>query len=555
MSEKIWLKYYPPGVPAEINPRAFGSLVDLLERSCQQFAARPAVSNMGNSLTFAELERLSRQFAAYLQQSLSLNKGDRVAIMLPNILQYYVAMFGILRAGMVVVNINPLYTARELEEELADAKAETIIVMANFAHILQKALPKTEVKHIIVTEIGDLLGVIRGGFVNFVVRHVKKWVPPFHFSYTSFKSALQTGAQQKFVPAAISLEDTAYLQYTGGTTGIPKGAVLTHANMVANVEQALAWIKGGDVLQFGKEQIIAPLPLYHIMSLTVCALCFLQLGGTVHLITNPRDLTGMIKIMKKIPFSAMVGVNTLFNGLLNHPDFNQLDFSQVKVVVAGGSAVQPSVAQRWQQVTGVPILEGYGLTEASPVVTVNPINLQAFNGSIGLPLPSTDVEVRDNDGQNLPPGGIGELCVKGPQVMSCYWRNEEETKRVFTADGWLKTGDIGRYDEHGYFYIVDRKKDMILVSGFNVYPNEIEAVISRHPGVLEVAVVGVPSATTGEAVAAFVVKKDPQLTEQQLLEYCHNELTGYKIPKHIEFVASLPKSAVGKVLRYELKNR
>lgn len=553
MSEKIWLKEYPPGVPAEINPNVYSSLVELFEESCRIYPDNPMATNMGTVLSFSEMEKMSRDFAAFLQTHYQLKKGDRVAIMLPNLLQYYVSLFGILRAGLVVVNVNPLYTVRELVEELADSKAETIIILANFANTLQKALPKTEIKNIIVTEIGDMYGFLKSKLVNYTVRYIKRLIPSFHFDhFTSFNDALKQGHGLAFERIDLSHQDMAFLQYTGGTTGISKGAILTHGNLVANVEQALAWIAMDDLIKKGQEQIIVPLPLYHIFCMTVCALCFVKLGGTAHLITNPRDMKGFIKQLTKIDFTVFVGVNTLFNGMLHHPDFKKINFKHLKLTVAGGAPTLEIVSKQWKEATGKLIIEGYGLTEASPIVTITPTNATEYRNTIGLPIPSTDVVIRKN-GTDLPPGEEGELCVKGPQVMAGYWRKEQETAEAFTPDGWLRTGDIATYDNKGYFRIVDRKKDMILVSGFNVYPNEIEGVLSKMPGILEVAVIGIPSDQTGEAVKAYVVKKNPNLTKKDIQDYSHKELTGYKVPKEVEFVHSLPKSNVGKILRRELR--
>ncbi len=554
MSEKIWLKQYPKDVPAEIDSNIYTSLVDFFEKSCTQFGDLPALSNFGSKLSFNELELLSRYLAGYLQQELQLHSGDRVAIMLPNVMQYYVTMFGILRAGMIVVNVNPLYTVTELTHQLNDSGATTIIVMANFAHTLQKALPLTAIKHIIVTQLGDLLGGVKSHLVNFIVKYVKKLVPAYQFAQcVKFNHALALGKKYTFKTIALKHQDIAYLQYTGGTTGVPKAAVLTHGNMVANLTQAISWFSAGDLITEGKDTVIIPLPLYHIFSLTV-SMGMLRKGCTAQLITNPRDIKGFIKELSKTRYEIIVGINTLFNGLLHNKQFKKLSFNSLKLVIAGGMPVSKSVADQWQQLTGVHILEGYGLTEASPIVTINPTNLQFFTGSIGLPVPSTDVVIRDDNGLDLPIGREGELCVKGPQVMRGYWNNQTETDEVFTQDGWLKTGDIAQLDEKGFLYLVDRKKDMILVSGFNVYPHEIEEVLASCADVVESAVVGVPSDLTGEAVKAYIVKKSSELTAEQMITFCRGKLTSYKIPKLIEFVDELPKSNVGKVLRRELKN-
>ncbi|MGH8283623.1 MAG: long-chain-fatty-acid--CoA ligase [Gammaproteobacteria bacterium] len=551
--EKIWLTEYPKGVPAEINPDQYASLKAMFEDSCRQYAALPAYSNLGVTLSYADLDRLSGQFGAYLQKVIGLNKGDRIAIMMPNLLQYPVALFGILRAGMVAVNVNPLYTARELEHQLKDSGARTIVILENFASTLQEALPHTDVNTVVVTAIGDLVPFPKRALVNFVVRHVKKMVPRWHIDGTvSFHEALAQGAQHTLDDVEVEHEDIAFLQYTGGTTGVAKGAVLTHCNMVANVLQASAWLHS--LLETGREVMITALPLYHIFSLTANCLTFMKIGGHNILITNPRDMPGFVKELGQVKFTGITGVNTLFNGLLHTSGFDQLDFSALKISLGGGMAVQRAVAAKWKQVTKVPLIEAYGLTETSPAACINPLDLKDYNGSIGLPIPSTDISIRDDDGKELPLGEVGELCFKGPQVMRGYWNRPDETAKVLSADGWLRTGDMGRVDARGYVYIVDRKKDMILVSGFNVYPNEVEDVIAMHPGVLEVAAVGVPDEHSGEVVKLFVVKKDPKLTVEALKEYAHNELTGYKRPKNIEFRDELPKSNVGKILRRELRD-
>lgn len=550
---KVWLQQYQHGVPAEINPDIYSSLVELFNDNCLKFADRPALSNFGSILTYQEFARLSNCFAAYLQQKLQLKKGDRIALMMPNSLQYPIALFGALLAGLVIVNVNPLYTAPELIHQINDAGTETIVVLANFAHLVAETLPQTKLKNIIVTELGDLFTWPKSFLMNFIVRHVKKMVPAYHFANAiSFKSIMKEGASLNFVPVAVAGDDLAFLQYTGGTTGVAKGAMLTHRNMVANVEQVAAWVQ--PVLQVGEEKIITALPLYHIFSLTANCLVFLHFGALNILITNPRDIPRFVAELKKTKFTAITGVNTLFNALLNNADFAKVDFSQMKISLGGGAAVQRSVAERWKAVTGKVLLEGYGLTEASPVVCVCPMNMTEYNGSIGLPVSSTDITIRDADGKDVPWSEAGELCVKGPQVMRGYWQHPEETKKVFTEDGWLLTGDIAKVDEQGFVYIVDRKKDMILVSGFNVYPNEVEEVIAGHPGVLEAAVIGVPSNNSGEKIKAFVVRKDANLTTDALLQYCRQHLTAYKIPKLIEFRDSLPKSPVGKVLRRLLKS-
>ena len=551
--EKIWLKEYPQGVPAEINPDEYASLKAILEDSCRQYAALPAYSNLGASLSYADLDRLSRQFGAWLQKVVGLKKGDRVAIMMPNLLQYPVALFGILRCGMVAVNVNPLYTARELEHQLQDSGARAIVIVENFAATLQEALPHVDVRTVVTTQIGDLLPFPKRTLVNLVVKRVKKMVPAWQIpGAISLRAALAQGAQHKLDDVAVGHEDIAFLQYTGGTTGVAKGAVLTHGNMVANVLQASAWLS--TYLKSGQEVIITALPLYHIFSLTANCLTFMNIGGHNVLITNPRDMPGFVKELGKVKFSAITGVNTLFNGLLHTPGFDKLDFSTLKIALGGGMAVQRAVAAKWKEVTGVTLIEAYGLTETAPAASINPLDLKDYNGSIGLPLPSTDFSIRDDVGKELKVGDVGEICIKGPQVMRGYWNRPDETAKVLSADGWLRTGDIGRMDARGYVYIVDRKKDMILVSGFNVYPNEIEDVMMMHPGVREVAAVGVADEHSGEVVKLFVVKKDPKLTVEALREYAHKELTGYKRPKYIEFRDELPKSNVGKILRRELRD-
>ncbi len=550
--EKVWLKNYPQGVPAEIDPNVYSSIPDMLEKNCRRYADKYAFSNLGTHITYRELDELSKQFAAYLQSCLGLKKGDRVAIILPNVLQYPIAMFGILRAGLTCVNVNPLYTAPELAHQLKDSGANTCICLANFASVLEQALPETNVKHIIVTEVGDALGGLKSHIVNFVVKYVKKMVPAWNIpNAVSYREVMAKAKQQKFDPVIISPDDIAYLQYTGGTTGIAKGAILTHFNMVANILQCHVWV--GTAVHEGQEVVMVALPMYHIFSLTICSLCFIDLGAHGVLITNPRDISNFIKELSKAKFSVFIGVNTLFNALLNNPKFASLDFSSLHLSVSGGMALQNAVAEKWRHVTGNRILEGYGLTEASPVVTINPVGIDYFTGSIGMPISSTDVKVCDEKGEELPLGEIGELWVKGPQVMRGYWEKESETKNVMTADGWLKTGDIVRIDQRGFVFMVDRKKDMIIVSGFNVYPNEVEDVIASHPGVLEVGVVGVPSEHSGEMVKAFIVKKDPHLTEKDILNFAHERLTRYKVPKIIEFRTTLPKSNVGKILRRQLR--
>jgi long-chain acyl-CoA synthetase len=551
--DKFWLKEYPAGVPAEINTGSYASIKAVLEESFAKFAELPAFTNMGTALSYADIDAQSRQFAAYLQKVAGLNKGDRVALMMPNLLQYPVALFGILRAGMVAVNVNPLYTAHELEHQLVDSGARAIVILENFATTLQAVVGKTGVQHVIVTAIGDLLGFPKRPIVNFVVRRIKKMVPPWHIERARpFRDVLAEGAHHQPDEVSLNHDDIAFLQYTGGTTGVSKGAVLTHGNMVANVLQASAWL--GSSLERKQEVVITALPLYHIFSLTANCMVFITLGGTNVLITNPRDLPTFVKTLAGVRFSVITGVNTLFNALLHAPGFDKLDFSALKLALGGGMAVQRAVAEHWKQITGVPIVEAYGLTETSPAACINPLHIKDYNSSIGLPIPSTEVSIRDDNSNELPVGEVGEICIRGPQVMRGYWNRPDETAKVLSPDGWLRTGDMGRFDERGYVYIVDRKKDMILVSGFNVYPNEVEDVVMMHPGVRECAAVGVPNEHSGEVVKLFVVKKDPSLTGEELIAHCHKYLTGYKVPKIVEFRAELPKSNVGKILRRELRD-
>lgn len=552
--ERPWLSSYPAGVPAEIDLEQFPSIVSVLESSFQQFRDKPAYSNLGKVLSYAEIDRLSRQFAAYLLGELKLKKGDRVAIMMPNCLQYPIATFGILRAGLVVVNHNPLYTARELRHQLQDSGAKAIVVLDNFGHTVQEVLADTEVKQVIATGLGDMLGFPKGAIVNFMLKHVKKMVPDYSIpGAIRFNDAVTLGQRHELPEVVIEPGDIAFLQYTGGTTGVAKGAVLTHRNLVANMQQAAAWISSTN-LELGKEIIITAIPLYHIFALTANCLVFMKLGGMNHLITNPRDMPGFVKELSKVKFTAITGVNTLFNGLLNTPGFDKLDFSHLKLTLGGAMAVQRAVADRWKKTTGVTLVEAYGLTETSPAACINPLDMAEYNGAIGLPISSTDACVKDEDGRQLPTGEVGELCIKGPQVMKGYWQRPEETANVIDADGWLHTGDMAKMDEKGYFYIVDRKKDMILVSGFNVYPNEVEDVIALMPGVLEVAAVGVPDEKSGEAVKVVIVKKDPALTAEQVKAHARENLTGYKHPKYVEFRTELPKTNVGKILRRELRD-
>jgi len=549
--EKIWLKHYPKGVPAEIDVNEYASIRDVFEESVARYGTRPAFSCMGKTLTFAELDTLSAAFGAWLQ-GVGCKKGARVALMMPNILQYPVCLFGTLRAGCTVVNVNPLYTPRELEHQLSDSGAEVIVCVENFAHVFAQVRAKTKIRQPVITSIGEMLG-FKGIIVDFVLRHVKKLVPAFSIpGAVRLSDALADGRKRALEKVPIGHDDIAFLQYTGGTTGVAKGAMLLHRNIVANLLQARAWLR--PFLADTREVIITPLPLYHIFSLTANCLVFMTLGGENVLIPNPRDIPGFVKEMAKYRFTAFTGVNTLFNALLNNADFAKLDFSSLRLALGGGMAVQEAVAVKWKQVTGVPLIEAYGLTETSPAATMNPLDLPAYNGSIGLPIPSTEIMLRDDAGHAVASGLPGEICIRGPQVMAGYWQRQDETDKVIDREGWFATGDIGVMDERGYIRIVDRKKDMILVSGFNVYPNEIEAVIAMHPGVLECAAVGVPDRKSGEAVKLFVVKRDTELTAEGLLAHCRDHLPGYKCPRDVEFRADLPKSNVGKILRRELRD-
>lgn len=553
--ERIWLKQYPPGVPADIEPTQYASLVDLLEESFTKFADRKAFICMDKSISYRDLDQMSVALAAYLQGR-GLQRGARIAIMMPNVLQYPIATAAALRAGFAVVNVNPLYTPRELEHQLKDSGAEAIIVLENFAHTVEQVIAKTQVKHVIVASMGDLLG-LKGVIVNLVVRRVKKMVPAWSLpGAVPFNDALSAGRGMTFNKPKLSPGDVAFLQYTGGTTGVSKGATLLHRNIVANVLQNDAWLQPALAAPPHVDQlmIVCALPLYHIFALTACYLLAVRAGGCNLLIPNPRDIAGFVKELAKYQVNSFPAVNTLYNGLMHHPDFKKLDFSKLKISNGGGMAVQRSVAEQWKAVTGCFIAEGYGLSETSPTLTCNPATTTEFSGSIGLPVPSTWISIRDDDGNEVPLGQPGEICAKGPQVMSGYWNRPEETAKVTTADGYFRTGDIGVMDEKGYTKIVDRKKDMILVSGFNVYPNEIEEVIASHPGVLECAVIGIPDSKSGEAVKAFVVKKDPNLTAEVVIKFCHEQLTGYKVPKHIEFRNDLPKTNVGKILRRQLRD-
>lgn len=554
--DKFWLKSYPKGVPAEIDYTQYRSLVHLMDEAFRKYAARKAYVCMDKFLTYAEVDALSLKLGAWLQGR-GLKKGARVAVMMPNVLQYPVAIAAVLRAGYTVVNVNPLYTPRELLHQLNDSGSEAIIILENFATTLEQVLPKTSIKHVVVTSMGDLLGGLKGGIVNFVVRNVKKMVPAFSLpAAIPFKRALAEGAQLSFKPVELGHDDVAFLQYTGGTTGLSKGATLSHRNVIANVLQSEAWAQPALIKEPRVEQLIfvCALPLYHIFALTSCCLMGTRLGAMNILIPNPRDIPGFVKELAKYQVNMLPAVNTLYNGLLNNPDFAALDFSKMKVCNGGGMAVQQAVADKWFKVTGCPIVEGYGLSETSPVATCNPSDSTAFTGSIGLPVPSTDILILDDDGHPVPLGQPGEIAIRGPQVMAGYWNRPEDTAAVMTPDGFFKTGDVGIMDANGYTKIVDRKKDMILVSGFNVYPNEIEGVIAGHPGVLECACIGVPDANSGEAVKLFVVRKDPTLTVEQLMEFCKEQFTGYKKPKYIEFRTELPKTNVGKILRRELRD-
>jgi long-chain acyl-CoA synthetase len=550
--DKIWLKHYPPGIPSAVDLDEYASLQEILEKTCARFRDLPAFSNMGATLTYSQLDAATRDFAAYLQRVLHLPKGERIALMMPNLLQYPVAMFGALRAGLTVVNCNPLYTARELEHQLKDSGATSIVVLENFAHTLQQVIDRTSIKIVITTQVGDLLPPAQALLTNLVVKYIRRMVPDWRIEgAVGFKDTLAAGRSRDLMPIALGHDDVAFLQYTGGTTGVAKGAILTHGNMVANLQQASAWI-AMDLIE-GAETTVIPLPLYHILSLTV-SMIFFKIGAHLVLITNPRDLPAFINELKKVKFTAILGVNTLFNALLNAPGFVDAAGRTLKLAFAGGMAVQHAVAKRWETITGAPLIEGYGLTEASPVVTGNPLNITDWTGTIGVPIPSTEVSIRDESGNELPIGSVGEICVRGPQVMKGYWNQPEETEKAI-VDGWLHTGDLGTMDERGYFKITDRKKDMILVSGFNVYPNEVEDVVMLHPGVIEVAAIGVPDEKSGEVVKIVVVRNDPGLTAEDLVAHCRKYLTGYKLPKIVEFrTEPLPKTNIGKVLRRLLRD-
>jgi len=551
--EKVWLKNYPAGVPATINPAEYTSLAHMIGESTERFATLPAYHCMGRTITYAELDRQSQFFAAWLQQSAHLARGDRVAIMLPNCLQYPIALLGILRSGLTAVNVNPLYTPRELQHQLHDSGAKAIVILENFAHVLEQVRKSTDIEHIVTTGVGDLLSFPKATLVNFVLRYVRKQVPPYDLAgAVSFRDALRSGKFLSFTPPDLTLDDIAFLQYTGGTTGVAKGAVLTHRNMVANVLQASAWL--GAKIKPGESTAITALPLYHIFSLTANCLTFMRRGGFNVLITNPRDFPDFIATLRKFRFTYLSGVNTLFNALLNSPGFDRLDFSTLNMSLGGGMAVQRSVAEHWKQVTKNVLTQAWGLTETSPAVCINPFEIEEFNGSVGLPVSSTEVTACDDNGKQLGLSEVGEICVRGPQVMRGYWNRPDETAKVMLPDGWLRTGDIGYVDKQGFVFLQDRKKDMILVSGFNVYPNEVEDVVVKHPGVLEAAAVAQTDERSGEVVALFVVRKDPNLTAEQIIEHCRSELTGYKIPKHIYFRNELPKTNVGKILRRALRD-
>jgi long-chain acyl-CoA synthetase len=552
--QHVWHKNYQNGVPTEINPEEYKSIPEMFEISFEKFASKDSFHCMGTTITYSELDLQSRKFASYLQNDLGLKQGDRVALMMPNILQYPVALFGILRAGMVAVNVNPLYTARELEHQLKDSGSKCIVIFENSAAVLESIIANTPIEHVLTTEIGDMLKFPKSLLVNFVIKKVKKMVPAWSIpSAKSFVKELKKGDETKFTRPEISREDTSFLQYTGGTTGVSKGAELTHGNIISNLLQARAWIS--PLTEEGVETIITPLPLYHIFSLTANCFTFTSIGAKNILITNPRDMKGFCKELKNWQFTAFTGVNTLFNGLLNTPEFKDLDFSKLKLSLGGGMAVQKAVAEKWKEVTGAPLIEAYGLTETSPAACINPLSQKEFNGCIGLPISSTECCIKNDEGETLPIGEIGELCIKGPQVMKGYWNRPEETAKVTTADGFFKTGDIASMNEEGYFKIVDRKKDMILVSGFNVYPNEVEDVVATHPKVFECAAVGHPDERSGEIVRLFVVKKDETLTEDELKTFCKENLTGYKVPKSYIFREDLPKSNVGKILRKDLREQ
>lgn len=554
--EKVWLNQYQAGVPAEIDVNEFKSAGEVFEKSASKFRDRPAFSNSikfaQRTMSYGEIDAASRDLGAYLQHELKLGKGERVAVMMPNLLQYPVCVFGVLRAGLTVVNVNPLYTPRELEHQLKDSGATTIIIVANFAHVLAEVISRTPVKNVIVTQMGDMLG-FKGSIISFLLKHVKKMVPAYSLPQAvSFNGALAIGKRHELKKVEVGHDDIAFLQYTGGTTGVSKGAMLTHRNIIANMQQAHAWLK--PMVKEGEEIIVCALPLYHIFSLTANCMVFSKIGGQNVLITNPRDIPAFVEELAKFPITCMTGVNTLFNALTNNADFKKLNFKTWKLALGGGMAVQKAVAEHWKEMTGVPLIEAYGLTETSPAACINPMNLKSYNGAIGLPVPSTDIQIRDADGKEVGFETAGELWIKGPQVMKGYWNRPEETAKVIDADGWLATGDMAIVHPDGFVKLVDRKKDMVLVSGFNVYPNEVEDVVAMHPGVLEVACIGVPDDKSGEVVKIFVVKKDANLTSEAVIEHCKKNMTGYKVPRYVEFRSELPKTNVGKILRRALRD-
>lgn len=553
MEKKVWLQYYTQGVPDTINPDSFSSISRLFEKYADEFSDRPVYTCFGVSLTYSQVKELSHDFAVFLQKKLGLEKGTRVAIMMPNILQYPIAILGALKAGMIVVNVNPMYTAPELAYQLADAGAQAIVVLETFADRLEAALPETSVKHVVISKVGDLLGTIKGATYNFIARYVKNGVPDYQLpNAIAFKKALSFGKKYAFEDPKTKNTDIAFFQYTGGTTGRSKAAMLTHRNIIANILQCVYWIRDSRSQNHGV--MVGALPLYHIFSLTVCGMCIFPMGASTLLIPNPRETKSMIKMLRNAKITMMIGLNTLFNSMVNSPDFKKVDFSHLNLTMSGGMAMQRAVALKWREITGVPVLEGYGLTESSPVITMCPANTAHFTGSVGIPISSTEVVIRDEDCQDVPFNKIGEIWARGPQIMKGYWRCDNETHDVIDANGWLRTGDIGYMDERGFVFIVDRKKDMVLVSGFNVYPNEVEAILSGHPGVQTVAVIGVPNEKTGEALKAFIIKRDPNLTKAELVAHCRRSLTAYKIPRFFEFRDSLPLSNVGKVLRRELRD-
>lgn len=548
--DKPWLKSYPEGMPTEIDLGERQSLIELIDESCNRYREKPAFDSFGKYLSYAEIDQHSRAVAAWLQHQ-GLQPGDRVAVMMPNLLQYPIALFGILRAGMVAVNTNPMYTPRELKHQLTDSGAKAVFVLDMFAHVVEEVLNQTDVQQVITTGVGDLLGFPKGTLTNFAIKYIKKAVPSYRLpGSSSFNQVLSAGSNMAFKPIQRSLDDIAFLQYTGGTTGVAKGAMLTHKNMLSNVEQSYLWLQS---IGMEEEVIITALPLYHVFALTANCLLYFKIGGLNRLIANPRDMPKFVKELQRAPFTSLTGVNTLFNGLMNTPGFENTDFSKLKFTLGGGMAVQRAVAQRWREITGKPLLEAYGLTETSPAACINPVTIQEFTGSIGLPIASTECSIQDTEGKLLPTGESGELCVRGPQVMKGYWQRPEDTANTLSEDGWLRTGDVARMDENGFFYIIDRKKDMILVSGFNVYPNEVEDVLASHPEVTEVGVIGVYDANSGEAVKAVVVRRSDNLNPSELREWAKRELTGYKVPKHFHFVSELPKSNVGKILRKDLR--